>query len=67
MRLRVLDNHVMVGQLLAACEIKPVENTFETFAREFRPDVRPRKFCAEREGMDGHIARAAKFARNRRI
>ncbi len=62
MRLRVLDNHVMVGKLLVLRQVKSVQNTFETFAREFRANVRARQFCAKREGMNGHIARAAKFA-----
>ena len=66
MRLRVLDNHVMVGELFAAREVKPVQNTFQPFARELGADVGARQFCAEREGVDGHIARAAKFAGNRR-
>jgi len=61
MRLGMLDNHVMVGELLVACEIKPVQNALEPFACQFGADIIARKFCAEREGMDVHIAGAAKF------
>ena len=62
MRLGVLDNHVMIGQLLAAREVKAVENAFQPFAGEFGADVVARQFCAEREGMDAHVAGAAEFA-----
>ena len=66
MRLRVLDNHVMIGQLLAAREVKAVQNAFQAFAGEFGADVVARKLRAERERMDVHIAGAAKFAGNGR-
>ena len=66
MRLRVLDNHVMVGELLAARQVKAVENAFQPFARELGADVVARQLRAERKGMDAHVARAAKLAGNGR-
>src|ERR1043165_6870779 len=38
MRLGVLDNHVVIGQLLAAREIEPVENALQTLTRELGAD-----------------------------
>ena len=38
-RLRVLDHHVMVRQLVSACEIKPVKNALDPFAAQVRADV----------------------------
>jgi len=64
-RLGVLDNHVMVGELLATGQIKAVENTGQPFAREFGADVGARELRAERKGMDAHVARAAKLRGNR--
>ena len=64
MRLRVLDNHVMVGELFAAREVKAVQNAFQPFAGEFGADVVARQLRAEREGMDVHVAGAAQFAGN---
>jgi hypothetical protein len=66
MRLRVLDNHVMVGQLFAARQVKSVENAFQAFAREVRADVGARQLRAERKRMDAHVARAAKISGNGR-
>jgi len=39
MRLGVFDNHMMVGELLAARQVKAVENAFQPLAREFGADV----------------------------
>ena len=39
MRLGVFDDHVMVGELVATRQVKPVQNTFQPFAREFGADI----------------------------
>ena len=60
-RLGMFDDHVMIRQLLATREVKPVENAFQAFACKLCADVVARKFCAERERpdvvlMDIHLA-----------
>ncbi len=65
MRLGVLDDHVMIGQLLAAREVKAVEDALQPFARELGANVRSREFCAERKRMDDDVARAAELRRDR--
>ena len=47
--LGVLDDHVMVGELLALGEVKPVENALQPFTRQVRANVVPRQSRAERE------------------
>ena len=49
MRLRVLDDHVMIGQLFVAREVKAVQNAFQAFAGELGANVVARKLRAERE------------------
>ncbi len=62
MRLRVFDNHVVIGELLAAREVKAVQNALQSFAGEFGADVVARKLRAQRKGMDVHVAGAAELA-----
>ena len=66
MRLRVFDDHMMVGELFIFREVKPIENAFQTFAREIGADVVARNLCAQGDGVDTDIARAAKLARDGR-
>ena len=66
MRLRVFDDHVMIGKLVALREIKPVEHALDTFAREVRADIVPRKFRAGGNRMRNEIRAAAKMRVQRR-
>ena len=63
MRLGVLDDHVVVGQLFAAREVKAVEDALQAFAGEVGADVVARKLRAERERVDVHVAGAAELRR----
>ena len=66
-RLRVLDNHVVIGELLVAREVKPVQHALQTFAREFGADVITREFGAERERVNVHMARTTELAVERAV
>jgi len=48
-RLNVLDNHVVVGELFSFREVQAIQNTFETFANQPRPDIVARKARSQRE------------------
>ena len=48
-RLRVLDEHVVVGQLLALGQVEPVQNALEPFAGELHVNVVPRQSRPEGE------------------
>ena len=43
MRLRVLDHHVMVGQLVAPGQVKPVQDALDPFAGQGRANIIPRQ------------------------
>ena len=55
----------MVGQLLAAREVEPVEDALQAFARKLRADAIAGEFRTEGERMDVDVARAAEFAVDR--
>ena len=67
MRLGVLDDHVVIGELFAAREVKAVENALQALAGEVGVDVVARKLRAERDASGrSHCCARPKCAVERR-
>jgi len=61
----VIDYHVVIGELFAAREIKPVEDALQAFAGEMGVNVRAGEFRAERDRVGEDVAGAAEVCRER--